>query len=93
MAKKIKTNDRFLELVALAIKDADRSIFNEDYLKQAQAVLTAVNKSGYEIVPRQPSEEFIKYVDDNLPFGRHKPSEWLAHLYVLMVANARRFAK
>ncbi|CAK0749646.1 hypothetical protein CCP2SC5_1620003 [Azospirillaceae bacterium] len=78
------------DIIAAAIKKADTSMFNENYAKQAAAVLQALNKAGYEIVPRRPSEAMMKYIQENMPFGRMRPSELSAQLYVLIVENARR---
>ena len=80
------------DLIAGAIQDADRSYFNEDYGRQANAVLVALRRAGYEVVPTAvPSETFIAFIIDNLPFGRLRPSELVRQLYALMVANVRRF--
>jgi hypothetical protein len=79
------------ELIAVAIKKADRSMFNEDYGKQAAAVIQAVQKAGYEIVPVRPPEGLLPFVHDNMPFGRLRPSELVTQLYTLMVTNVRRF--
>ncbi len=81
------------EIVAGAIKKADTSMFNEDYGKQAMAVLAALQKAGYEIVPVRPPEGLIPYIHDNMPFGRLRPSELVTQLYTLMVTNAKRFDK
>jgi len=81
------------EIIALAIKKADSSMFNEDYGKQAAAVLQALQKSGYEVVPVKPPEGFLPFVHDNMPFGRLRPSELVTQLYTLMVTNVRRFDK
>lgn len=81
------------EIVALAIKKADTSMFNEDYNKQAAAVIQAVQKAGYEIVPIRPPEGLLPFVHENMPFGRLRPSELVTQLYTLMVTNVRRFDK
>jgi hypothetical protein len=81
------------EIIALAIKKADSSMFNEDYAKQAAAVIQAVQKAGYEIVPVRPPEGLLPFVHDNMPFGRLRPSELVTQLYTLMVTNVRRFDK
>ena len=83
-------NDELEDLVAAAIKAADRSYFNEDYLKQAKNVLLTLRKNGYEVVPLRPSERFVKFIEEKLPFGRHKPSQWVAAVYTLMIENARK---
>lgn len=79
------------ETIAQAIKSADRSLFNEDYLKQAGAVLMALRKAGWEIVPQKPSEGLVDFACDNLPFGRLKQQDFVRELYVTLVENARRF--
>lgn len=81
------------DIIAMAIKKADTSMFNEDYGKQAGAVMDALRKSGYEIVPLKPPEGLLPFVHDNMPFGRLRPSELVTQLYTLMVGNARRFDK
>lgn len=79
------------QVIARAIKDADKSFFNENYDRQAGAVLTAINRAGYELVPLKPSPQLSEYINNNLPVGRHRPSELVGALYTLIVANARRF--
>ena len=81
------------DIIAMAIKKADTSMFNEDYGKQAAAVIQAVQKAGYEIVPTKPPEGLLPYVHENMPFGRLRPSELVTQLYTLMVTNVRRFDK
>ena len=81
------------DIIALAIKKADTTMFNENYSKQAAAVLQAVQKAGYEIVPIKPPEGLLPYVHDNMPFGRLRPHELVTQLYTLMVSNVRRFDK
>ncbi|MEI6558149.1 MAG: hypothetical protein WCO00_07050 [Rhodospirillaceae bacterium] len=81
------------DVIALAIKKADTSMFNENYSKQAAAVLQAVQKAGYEIVPVKPPEGLLPYVHENMPFGRLRPNELVTQLYTLMVSNVRRFDK
>ena len=81
------------DIIAVAIKKADKSMFNEDYGKQAAAVLQALQKAGYEVVPIRPPEGFLPFVHDNMPFGRLRPAELVTQLYTLMVSNVRRFDK
>lgn len=87
------SQDPIQALIAMAIKEADRSYFNEDYFKQAGNVLAVLQRSGYTVVPLRPSEKLIKYMEENLPFGRHKPNQWLSAIYNLMITNARRLEK
>lgn len=79
-------------LVAKAIKEADNSWFNEDYTKQALAVLGVLRAEGWDLCPKEPPAELIAFAVENLPFGRMKPEDLIAEMYRLMVSNARKFA-
>lgn len=81
------------EIIAQAIKSADRSIFNENYLKQAQSVMTALRKGGYEIVPKRPPEALVEWAKDNIPFGRLRPADLISHMYTMMVENVRKYGR
>ena len=77
-------------VIAVAIKDADSSWFNENYTKQAQAVIHALDKQGFEICPKKAPDALVDYAVENLPFGRMKPEDFVKELYELLVANARK---
>jgi hypothetical protein len=79
------------EVIALAIKGADNSIFNEDYAKQAAAVIGALRRHGFEIVPKEASDGLVDFACDNLPFGRLKQQDFVKQLYQLLVENARKY--
>jgi hypothetical protein len=79
------------ETIALSIKKADRTIFNENYSKQADAVIDGLRKAGYEIVPLKPPELLVEYAVDNLPFGRLRPADLVRTMYTVMVDNCRKF--
>jgi hypothetical protein len=81
------------DMIALAIKEADRSIFNEDYTKQARAVLQAVRKNGYEIVPRRPPDGLVEWAKTNIPFGRQRPADLISQMYTMMIENVRKYEK
>lgn len=80
------------ETIARAIKSADRSWFNEDYVQQAQAVIVALRKAGYEIVPTEPPEALVEHACANLPLGRLRQQDSVRALYTLMVTSSRRFS-
>lgn len=80
------------DIIAQAIKSADRSLFNEDYGKQAEAVLIGLRKAGYDVVPLKPSDRLVEYISENMPFGRSRPSDLIRSLYALMVENSRRMS-
>lgn len=73
------------ETIALAIKEVDTSWFNEDYTKQAEAVLRALHRKGLRICPVEPPEEMVKHVEDNMPFGRLKPADLIREMYRLII--------
>ncbi|WP_029010592.1 hypothetical protein [Azospirillum halopraeferens] len=79
------------DLIAKAIKDADKSFFNEDYTKQARAVLAALKKTGYEVVPSRPPEGLVEWAKENIPFGRLRPADLISQMYTMMVDNVKRF--
>lgn len=80
-----------LETIALSIKKADRTIFNENYNKQAEAVVAGLRKAGYEVVPIRPPEALVDYAKENIPFGRLRPADFIRAMYSTMVENARKF--
>ncbi len=47
-------------IIADSIKKEDKTYFFEDYTKQARAVLRALGKNGYVLVPREPTKEMIR---------------------------------
>lgn len=81
------------DIIAKAIKDADKSYFNEDYGKQANSVLTALKKNGYQVAPVRPPEGLVEWAKDNIPFGRLRPTELITYMYTMMIENVRRFDK
>ncbi|WP_119677424.1 hypothetical protein [Indioceanicola profundi] len=80
-----------VETIAQSIKKADRSLFNENYTKQAEAVIAGLRRAGYEVVPTRPPDALVDFAKDNIPFGRLRPADLIRMLYSTMVENARRF--
>lgn len=80
-----------VETIAQSIKQADSTFFNENYTRQAKAVVEGLRKAGYEVVPVKPPEVLIEYAADNIPFGRLRQSDLIRSLYTIMVENARKF--
>lgn len=79
------------EIIARSIKDADKSFFNEDYMKQAKSVVDGLRRSGLEVVPIKPPEELVTFASENIPLGRLRPTDFIRTMYSTMVANARKF--
>lgn len=67
MAKSIVT------VIQDAISKADSSYFFEDYTKQAKAVIAALEREGYKLVPKDSSEDVWKKVADQMRTGRLQP--------------------
>lgn len=74
--------------IASAIQQADTSYFFEDYSKQALAVLRVLERNGYAIVPKDPTEEMIKAGSDAILPGKVKPDALVRHVYTSMAKAA-----
>lgn len=61
--------------IADAISRADSSYFNEDYSKQAAAVLVAIEKAGYSLLPKELPESVWAQVAKEMRTGRVRPEE------------------
>ena len=69
------------QIIAQAIKQADNSYFNEDYDKQALAVLQALKRQGYAILPRQPNDDLLQAGIDGIPYGQSRPEKIVLGIY------------
>jgi hypothetical protein len=76
------------DIIASAIRDADRSYFFEDYSKQAGAVLRALERRGYVIVPKEPTKPMLKAARDSLVFGVNKSSDVVTPIFKAMIEAA-----
>jgi hypothetical protein len=68
-------------IIEAAIAKADSSYFFENYTKQAQAVMAALEKAGFKIVPGEFSDEVWKQVADQMKTGRLRPDEHVKDVY------------
>ena len=64
-----------------AIAKADSSYFFENYTKQAQAVIKAVEAAGYSFIPNDIAESTWTQVADEMRTGRLKPEEHVKDVY------------
>ncbi len=76
------------EVIAQAIKEADTSYFFEDYTKQSNAVIKALRKSGYVIVPYYPTVTMVKAAMDELQYGANKFTNVVMPMYLAMMKAA-----
>ena len=77
-----------VEVIAEAIKKADRSYFFENYSKQATAVLAALRQNGYVIVPYYPTVEMVKAAMDELQYGQNRFTNVVMPMYLAMMKSA-----
>lgn len=77
------------QLIAESIKKADRRYFFEDYNAQAKAVMKALEKDGYKIVPSTPTEQQIDAGKAVVSAGRVRPSDLMQMIYRAMVQAVR----
>ena len=82
---------KLIDEVALAIKKADSSLFNENYTRQAGAALKAIRSAGYEIIVRRPSDEMIEEVAEEIPFGRLNKYDFLREIYRVFIDTAKKY--
>jgi len=75
--------------IARAIQKADNSYFFEDYSKQARAVLRALEKEGYVIVPKSPTEDMIQAGSDAILPGKVRPDALVRHVFESMTKAAK----
>ena len=80
-------NQQVSRLMAHAIKDADKSFFNENYTKQADATITTLRKAGFVIVPIKPTKPALVAGKGAMQSRRFRPSDVLTMLYQAMVIN------
>jgi len=72
-------------IIAHAIRKADKSYFFENYDKQAQAVLRALESEGYAIVPLTPDAATLKRAADTISTGKMKPEQHIQNVHETLV--------
>jgi hypothetical protein len=75
------------DLIAKSIKAADNSYFWENYIKQAESVLKALNTSGFAIVPKEPRTMMVQAGVHAVIIGKTKPHELASQIYKAMVSS------
>jgi predicted CoA-binding protein len=75
-------------IMARAIKKADTRYFFEDYTKQANAAIRALNRAGYAIVPVRPNQEMVKAAVEALQYGVNRTQSVVEPLYRAMIDAA-----
>jgi glucan-binding YG repeat protein len=75
------TKAKLIDTLATAIQAADSSYFNENYTKQAQAALTALEKAGYAVLPKEFPDDTWEKAAGAMKTGRVKPAEHVKNVY------------
>ena len=73
------------DIIAKAIQSVDWTFFNENYNRQAEEVVRMLNRSGYAIVPREPSKGMIDAGREAIEVGQHLPSAVAGVVYDAML--------
>lgn len=83
--------DSIRDTIARAIKGADKNWFNEDYGRQADAVMRALKERELAIVPRQASDEMADAGMDAISFGRRRPEDLVREVFRAMVESVKLY--
>ncbi len=67
-----------------AISKADNSYFFENYTKQAQAVIKALDQAGFTVMPKDIPEATWTQVADEMRTGRLKPEEHVKDVFLTL---------
>lgn len=75
--------------IATTIKSADKRLFNEDYDKQALAVLRGLSKNGFAVITVEPTDEMREKGKAAMTTGRHRPDEIIRAIYDALLTSGR----
>ncbi|MFZ4125658.1 MAG: hypothetical protein ACOYJ2_06275 [Rickettsiales bacterium] len=84
----MSSTNKLRSKIAKAIQAADSSYFNENYTKQADAVLKAIANEGYVLLPKELAPELWKQVSDNMRTGRLKPEDHVKDVFETVIRTA-----
>lgn len=70
-----------VQVIENAISKADSSYFFENYTKQAQAVIAALEKAGFAIVPTDAPATLWERAANEMKTGRIKPEAHVKDVY------------
>lgn len=80
---------KLAETIAHAIREADKRYFFEDYTAQAEAVLRALRKAGFAIIPLEPTPDMLEAGKNSLKYGAQRPADLLRSTLQAMIAAAK----
>lgn len=78
------TQPKLQSIIENAIYKADSSYFFENYTKQAQAVIKALDQAGYTIMPKDIPDSTWTQVANEMRTGRLKPEEHVKDVFLTL---------
>ena len=80
---------QLIDQMAIAIRSADNTYFNENYTKQAEAAFAALEKSGYAVVPSSYPQDIWQKAADKMKTGQIKPADHVKNVYETVLKLAK----
>ena len=79
--------------LARAIRRKDTSYFFENYSRQAEAAIRAMDEQGYVLVRREPTRKMVDAGVEALTLGIHHKGELVELVYTRMLEASLRDVK
>lgn len=76
-----KSKAELIDKMAVAIRSADNTYFNENYTKQAKAAFHALEKAGFTIIPTKYPKDTWEQAANEIKTGQVKPAEHVKNVY------------
>lgn len=89
----IKLSKTLVDALARAIRRTDTSYFFENYSRQAEAAIIAMDQAGYALVRREPTKRMIDAGVEAMTLGVHHKGELVALVYTRMMDASIREVK
>lgn len=89
----LRLSKTLVDALARAIRRSDTSYFFENYSRQAEAAMAAMDKAGYALVRREPTKRMIDAGVDALTLGVHHKGELVELVYTRMMDASLREVK
>lgn len=78
------------DTIARAIRAKDTSYFFENYSRQADAVLDAINDAGYVVVKKEPTSPMVEAGVESMTLGIHNKGALVSEIWRRMLAASLR---
>lgn len=84
----MSTKAKLQTTIENAIHKADSSYFFENYTKQAQAVIAALDAAGFVVLSKELPDDIWKKISDAMKTGRVKPEEHVKDVFHTTLRHA-----